>query len=88
MSHGRFESRFVGRANAGLRAAIRRAVDGSDDPSTAVLAVGHRVALTAAGRATLAIVAADYAAVTYCCAKADAEHDTWVDHVRNREITP
>lgn len=23
-----------------------------------------------------------------CCAKADAEHDTWVDHVRNREITP
>lgn len=88
MSRGRFESRFAGRANAGLRATIRRAVDGSDDPSAAVLAIGSRVALTAAGRSTLALVAADYAVVTSCCAKADAEHDTWVDHVRNREITP
>lgn len=61
----KFEKRFEGKDNAGLRAEIRSTVkaardDGRDVPS-AVESIGRRVALTASGRHTLAAVAEDYA---------------------------
>lgn len=63
----RFERRFSGKDNAGLRAEIRR-VAVSHGPSThtpkelerAILAIADRVALTASGKHTLGAVAADY----------------------------
>ena len=62
----RFERRFAGASNAGLRAAIRDAVTGADSGAVAaqrVLSLSRTVALTASGRTTLEAVAADYAAV-------------------------
>jgi len=61
----KFEKRFEGKDNAGLRAQIRETVkaaraDGRD-VATAVEAIASRVALTASGRHTLAAVAEDYA---------------------------
>jgi hypothetical protein len=59
----KFERRFQGSDNAGLRAKIRDAakIDGSpDDVERAVLSLGRTVALTAAGQRTLAEVAEDY----------------------------
>lgn len=61
----KFEKRFPGKDNAGLRAEIRSAVNAArengEDVARAVEAVGRRVALTASGRHTLAAVAEDYA---------------------------
>lgn len=61
----KFEKRFAGTDNAGLRAEIRSAVktarEQGDDVARAVESVGRRVALTASGRHTLAAVAEDYA---------------------------
>lgn len=61
------ENRFEGRDNAGLRAEIRRVVEAHRAGeiegltlSDAIRNVGRRVALTAAGRATLDLVVADY----------------------------
>jgi hypothetical protein len=61
----KFEKRFAGKDNAGLRAEIRRTAkaayeEGRDVPQ-AVEAIQHRVALTASGRHTLAAVAEDFA---------------------------
>lgn len=59
----KFENRFAGTDNAGLRAKISEAVSGTEtgeDAATAVLSVGGIVALTAAGQHTLAQVAEDY----------------------------
>lgn len=66
MSAGKFERRFAGRSNAGLRKRIRESVDATmcaDVRRRAILGLADTVALTAAGRATLAAVADDYAAV-------------------------
>jgi hypothetical protein len=61
----KFEKRFAGKDNAGLRAEIRNSVkaarESGDDVARAVENVGRRVALTASGRHTLAAVAEDYA---------------------------
>lgn len=62
----RFESRFVGRDNAGLRARIREVVSGhacGSENARAVRALAGVVGLTASGTATLAEVAEDYAAL-------------------------
>lgn len=62
----RFEERFVGPANSGLRKAIREAVagaEGGEDRRRRVLSLSGVIALTASGRATLADVADDYATV-------------------------
>jgi hypothetical protein len=65
MTMAKFEKRFTGKDNEGLRAEIRKAVkaaraDGRD-VATAIESIGRRVALTASGRHTLAAVAEDYA---------------------------
>jgi len=62
-----FERRFSGKDNAGLRKAIRDAADGAMPAcgpvvERAVLGLASSVALTVAGKATLAEVAADYRA--------------------------
>jgi hypothetical protein len=71
MSGAKFEARFEGRDNAGLRDLIRGAVRvASNDPSVhrparihdAVMGVARYVALTASGNATLRAVADDYRA--------------------------
>lgn len=64
----RFEHRFTGAANRGLRNMIRMAADaavsdGIDAIERAVLAIEGRVALTAQGVACLRACAADYRAV-------------------------
>lgn len=62
----KFEQRFEGKSNAGLRKMIREAcgrVTGGSCGARyeqAVLNLGARVALTPAGKETLAKVAADY----------------------------
>lgn len=62
----RFEQRFRGPNNAGLRARIRAAASKAQaagaDIAGAVEALGQTVALTARGRATFAEVVADYRA--------------------------
>lgn len=62
---GKFEKRFAGKDNAGLRAEIRNvaraAREEGRDVASAVESIGRRVALTASGRHTLAAVAEDYA---------------------------
>jgi hypothetical protein len=58
----KFEQRFEGTDNRGLRAEIRRVVK-HNEPSAryqAILNIAHRVALTASGRHTLKLVALDY----------------------------
>lgn len=61
----KFEKRFEGKDNAGLRAEIRStakaAADDGRDVAQAVEAIAGRVALTASGRHTLAAVAEDFA---------------------------
>jgi hypothetical protein len=61
----KFEKHFAGKDNAGLRAEIRRVVaiarENGEDVARAVESIGRRVALTASGRHTLAVVAEDYA---------------------------
>ena len=75
----RFDRRFAGRSNAGLRAEIRRVADGvmpacGPVVERAVLALSCRIALTALGRATLADVAADYRAANGdYCARCDCD---------------
>lgn len=81
-----FERRFVGRSNAGLRAQIRDAVNGhlcGPAREQRVLSLAGTVALTAAGRATLASVAADYraAATVQSC---DCEA-CWAE-IRSQEV--
>lgn len=59
----KFDRRFGGKSNAGLRAKIRASakIDGSpDDVERAVLSLARTVALTAAGKRTLTEVAEDY----------------------------
>lgn len=61
----RFEQRFEGKDNAGLRAEIRRVVSGAycgPENGRIVRGLANRIALTAAGRSTLDAVAADYEA--------------------------
>lgn len=61
----KFEKRFAGKDNAGLRAEIREtakhAVEENRNVRTAIVAIARRVALSANGRATLELVADDYA---------------------------
>lgn len=62
----KFERHFTGEINRGLRAKIREVVDGSKCGPwnrRAILSLAGTVALTAAGRSTLELVAADYDAV-------------------------
>lgn len=66
----KFEQRFAGRDNAGLRARIREQVRSVDEGRSAhdtycdaILALARTVALTPAGLATLRAVAADYSDV-------------------------
>lgn len=62
----KFEKRFEGKSNAGLRAKIREAVVGGRcgiANEKSVLALGRTIALTASGQATLQQVAADYRAI-------------------------
>lgn len=59
----RFEDRFEGPSNKGLRAMIRRAVAGTKScpaAAAAVRALAKKVALTAQGAALLELVARDY----------------------------
>ena len=56
----KFEARFEGRHNTGLRAQIRNVVNGARDPGAAVRALAGAVALTALGKAILEEVAQDY----------------------------
>ena len=62
----KFEQRFEGKNNAGLRKQIREACERVTGGSCgaryeqAVLDIGARVALTASGKETLTKVAADY----------------------------
>lgn len=59
----KFELRFEGKSNAGLRKQIREAVSGhrcGDANAKSVLALDRTVALSASGRATLESVAEDY----------------------------
>ena len=61
----RFERRFAGHSNAGLRKLIRESVSGdmcATSRRRAILAIAGTVALTATGRATLSEVADDYCA--------------------------
>lgn len=61
----RFGRRFAGRDNAGLREMIRNAAGGvacGPEAARRVAALAGTVALTAAGRSTLAQVADDYRA--------------------------
>ncbi len=60
----RFEQRFEGPDNAGLRKLVREAVAEQPDAASrrrAVLSLARTVALTASGTHTLELVAADYA---------------------------
>jgi len=62
----RYEKRFEGKDNAGLRAQIREATLGTRcgaANAAAVRALAGTVALTASGQATLEQVAADYGAL-------------------------
>lgn len=59
----KFDKRFEGASNAGLRKQIRDAVSGhrcGPANERAVLALGRVVALTAQGQHTLTLVAGDY----------------------------
>lgn len=63
----RFEKRFEGKDNAGLRAKIRAAAQGATPGcairvKTAIESLAGTVALTASGREKLTLVADDYAA--------------------------
>ena len=60
MKTRKFEARFEGRHNTGLRAQIRNVVNGARDPGAAVRAIAGAVALTALGKAILEEVAQDY----------------------------
>jgi hypothetical protein len=59
----RYERRFAGPANAGLRKLIRESVSAymcAPSRRRAILSIASTVALTASGRATLEAVADDY----------------------------
>lgn len=63
----KYEARFVGASNAGVRRAIREVASRHDDSTPeeierAILNVAKRVALTVQGQATLELVAEDYRA--------------------------
>ena len=60
MKTRKFEARFEGQSNAGLRARIRKVVNGARDPGAAVRALAGSVALTERGKAILEDVAQDY----------------------------
>ena len=64
----KFDRRFTGPAYTQIRQQIRKAADDAmpacaDQMRAAVMAVGHGTTLTEIGRATLAAVANDYAAI-------------------------
>lgn len=66
MTTRKYEARFTGKDNAGLRKAIRDSVSGhrcGNANAAAVMSLARTVALTAGGLATLEQVAADYRAV-------------------------
>lgn len=61
MERLRYEQRFTGKDNAGLREKIRDVVRDAPDPRAAVLSLLGTVALSAHGEAILQLVADDYA---------------------------
>jgi hypothetical protein len=64
----KFERRFEGPINLGLRRMIRAQVKGlcGCEAAASVRRIGRNVALTAAGAATLELVASDYASTCTC----------------------